>query len=147
MISTLFLSWCIMSLPVIIAGLIYKEAVMANAKDVLSWAERDLSRFCDQFIQITSDNPEGAAGNHIRFSIFTKTNEYMISANDINTSDGYLGCISKCRTPRAGEDWRRGRDMADGYLSEDTWAKILIDIVSYELVNIAKSAEPVGIPG
>ena len=117
---------------------------MANAKDVLEWAKRDLSRFSDNFIQINSDNPEGAAGNHIRFSIFTKVNEYRISAND---NSGYLGCISKCRTPRAGEDWRRGRDLADGSLSEETWASILRDIVSYEIVDVSRQSQGLSGPG
>jgi hypothetical protein len=111
---------------------------MATPIDAVNWALRDLQRFSLNPINMRNfpDEPEGV----VRFSIFTKTNEYLMSANDKNTSDGYLGCISKCRTPRAGEDWRRGRDLADGPLSEETWANILRDIVSYELVNIATPA-------
>ncbi|MEE8114809.1 MAG: hypothetical protein V3T23_10710, partial [Nitrososphaerales archaeon] len=48
----------------------------------------------------------------------------------------YLGCTASSRKPRAGEDWTRGSDLADGDLSLETWNKILGDIVAYELVRV-----------
>ena len=40
------------------------------------------------------------------------------------------------RKPRAGEDWNRGNDLADGPYSEETWREIVNDIVAYELVKV-----------
>lgn len=50
--------------------------------------------------------------------------------------DGYLGCIASSRKPRAGEKHTRGNDLADGPLTEETWRRILADIVSYEMVRV-----------
>lgn len=71
------------------------------------------------------------------FSIFTQTNEYLINAVE-KENGGYLGCVSRCRKSRAGEDWRRGSDLADGKLSVETWYKILEDIIGHELVKVHK---------
>lgn len=68
----------------------------------------------------------------IRIRLYTEKNEYCIVA----TVDGYLGCIGSSRKPRAGEDWTRGNDLADGDFSKETWNRILGDIVGYELVRI-----------
>lgn len=51
---------------------------------------------------------------------------------------GYLGCTVTARKPRAGEDWVRGNDLADGAYCKETWRKIKDDIISYELVKIIK---------
>jgi len=73
----------------------------------------------------------------IRIRLFTENNSYSIVAYPSSEEkDSYLGCIGDSRKPRAGEDWTRGGDMADGDFSEETWFKILSDIVGYELVKI-----------
>jgi hypothetical protein len=76
--------------------------------------------------------------NTITIKLFTSVNEYSIRARPIKDKDdkGYLGCISTCRMPRAGESWTRGNDLSDGIFSEDVWNKIISDIVGYELVKI-----------
>uniref|UniRef100_A0A6M3Y4J0 Uncharacterized protein n=1 Tax=viral metagenome TaxID=1070528 RepID=A0A6M3Y4J0_9ZZZZ len=51
---------------------------------------------------------------------------------------GYLGCIAQTRKPRAGEDWNRGNDLADGIYHRGTWNNILNDIIAYELVKVVK---------
>ena len=116
---------------------------MASLKDLESWVIRDFSRhgsvqrhavFYDKAGQGSKEGPEYS----IRLSLFTDTNEYIIRAVERPQND-YLGCISKCRKPRAGENWRRGNDLADGPLSDETWRAILADIVSYELVEIHRS--------
>jgi len=84
----------------------------------------------------------------IRAKIWTATNEYSIVASfdekyGYKRDDcfkGYLGCVSSCRKSRTGEDWFRGNDLADGRFSEETWRKILFDIVAYEAENV-KSTE------
>jgi len=84
--------------------------------------------------------------NGVRVRIYTKENCYSISVkmprpNDDesqNNNYGYLGCIVWSRKPIAGEDWSRGRDLADGKYCKETWDRILNDIVAYELVKVAK---------
>ena len=95
----------------------------------------------------------------VRFAVkfFTKDNQYSISArlpevkNDGRPlkvgqtrkvkNDGYLSCIASTRKPRAGEDWNRGRDLADGSYSKETFDEIVYDILAYELVKVAKKIE------
>jgi hypothetical protein len=76
----------------------------------------------------------------IELVLYTENNIYHISARPPNSENrgdkGYLGCISTSRKPRAGEDWHRGNDLADGPFGFETWHKILRDIVAYELVKI-----------
>lgn len=69
----------------------------------------------------------------VRVSLFTDGNCYGIRATDT----GYLGCIVSARKPRPGEDWTRGNDLADGKLNEETWNRILRDILAYELKSIS----------
>lgn len=77
----------------------------------------------------------------IRIMIFTQTNEYVIDARLRHDGTAYLGCVASCRKPRAGEDWTRGRDLADGDFCRETWFKILADIVSAESVAIQRPVE------
>lgn len=78
--------------------------------------------------------------------LFTETNEYIISIKGEErrqTSDErtYLGCVAVSRKERAGETWKRGRDLTDGPCTAVTWNQILIDIVMYELVKIHTDRE------
>jgi len=54
---------------------------------------------------------------------------------------GYLGCTVLDRKPVAGEDWQRGRDLADGAYCYKTWKEIKNDIIAFELVKVAKPKE------
>lgn len=81
--------------------------------------------------------------------IFTKEYSYQIVARipkveklgggEMLTVDGYLGCTTSARKPRAGEDWTRGNDLSDGKYCEETWQRILNDIIAYELVKVVKT--------
>ena len=72
-----------------------------------------------------------------KLKLFTESNEYTIVAYPpVDDYKGYLGAQGGSRKPRAGEDWTRGNDLADGDFSRETWIKILADIVGYELVKI-----------
>ena len=93
--------------------------------------------------------------DRLRLKFFTKEHQYNVSAvlPDRNefipelknpktfSNDGYLGCISQTRKPRAGEDWNRGNDLADGSYSKETFDKIVYDILAYELVKVAQPVE------
>jgi len=84
------------------------------------------------------------SGKRWRIRLFTRTHQYTIIArppsppDSANADDGYLGCTLTARTPLAGEDWTRGRDLADGAYSEATWNEIVHDILGYELVRLGK---------
>ena len=75
---------------------------------------------------------------HHRWRVYTDNNVYTFSAAPLTERSpmGYLGCTSLARRERAGEDWHRGSDLADGPLTLETWRKILADIVSYEMVKV-----------
>jgi len=111
---------------------------MATATNVLDWLDKDF-RFAEQgCVEVTRNHYDPAKKEEVlRFNIYTEVNRYSISAiiKD-GCNDGYLGCTASCRKPRAGETWGRGRDLSDGPFSEETWRKILSDIVSYELVKV-----------
>lgn len=72
----------------------------------------------------------------LHFYIYTNDNRYSISASIYEDGDTYLRCTASSRKPRAGEDWTRGNDLADGDLNLETWNEILGDIVAYELVRV-----------
>lgn len=79
-----------------------------------------------------------------RVAIYTDNNQYLITAKfGAGSGRTYLGCMADSRKSRAGEGYTRGRDLADGPFTYETWFRILADIVSYECVQIAKSARPV----
>mgnify|MGYP001565260051 CR=1 FL=1 len=102
----------------------------------------DLRRYGGE--QGIEELPPRDGERHVRrWRIYTSTNSYTISAHPSLTAGagGYLGCISTCRKPRAGEDWHRGSDLADGPLSSETWHRILADIVSYEMVKVHSREE------
>ena len=109
--------------------------------DLFDWLKQ-ISRFnkVEDFIYI-SDYKKGK----IRLKIFTKDHEYNISAHlpqgDRNGADsGYLSCIANSRKPRAGEDWNRGNDLADGGYGEKTWQEIKDNILAYELVKVVRNS-------
>lgn len=112
---------------------------MATVSDVFGWMKRDF-RFESKEgdVEVVENCFDGIRGyNYLKLCIYTDTNRYSITAHEGNAEkQSYLGCVASSRKPRAGEDWTRGRDLADGPFTEETWRKILADIVSYELVRV-----------
>ena len=114
--------------------------IRAEYPELLKWL-KSISRYDRIEDFIIPDYKDG-----VRVSFYTKDHSYHISAikkgerKGLDFGDkednGYLGCISQTRKPRAGEDWTRGNDLADGDFSKKTWYEILGDIVCYELVRI-----------
>lgn len=80
------------------------------------------------------------------FCFYTSEFKYRFYANDRSSDDGYLGCVVTARKMRAGEDWNRGNDLADGPFDETTWLSILTSIVNYELVQLSKFTKPTDTP-
>lgn len=110
---------------------------MATIKDLKSWIEQDIVRFGQSktHIEIIGDsNP----CYFFEFRFYTDNNRYTIIARNYPDEKTYLGCMASNRKTRAGEDWYRGSDLADGDLSSKTWHRILGDIISYEMVKIHK---------
>jgi len=71
-----------------------------------------------------------------RYCICVKLPEPNKNAKD-DKNYGYMSCYVITRKPRAGEDWNRGNDLADGDYSKETWQKIVNSIIRYELVKVA----------
>lgn len=80
--------------------------------------------------------------NGIKCKFYTNDHYYSIVAIDRDDEDGYLGCITSCRKPRAGEDWTRGNDLPDGKLTRETWENIKDGIIRYEIVKLSPKVEP-----
>lgn len=130
----------------------YSELKTIN--DLLGLMEHHLMRWKRDCIEYVEWGP-----GKLRFRFYTDVNSYAITAkepivrNDPPGCDhfdpsesGYLGCVSSCRKPRAGEDWRRGNDLADGPFNMETWNRIMHDIVAYEVVQIAKGVNKIPPP-
>ena len=114
--------------------------------DLKQWLE-PLKRRNKNVIEIKEDEGEGFPDNYefrFRFNLYTDNYIYSISAVERDKEKkSYLGCTVRTRKPRAGEDWNRGNDLADGELGFPTWLMILNDIVAYELVSLAEKVESV----
>jgi len=109
---------------------------------LMKWLDR-LNRFgIKDKVLVIGTNEGGMA----QLEIFTEKNRYHIQAHlpDHKLPDGYLGCTVSKRAPYPGEDWTRGRDLADGKYAEATFYNILADIVSFELKTIKIADREVG---
>ncbi len=77
--------------------------------------------------------------NGIGINLYTEKYRYYLSASfddDIDDSNGYLGCIMNCRSSRPGETWTRGSDFPDGKFNKETWERIKSAIIGNELINV-----------
>lgn len=108
-----------------------REELMQNVKNLIGrWGNKNKV--------ILNDNVDNC-----KIIFYTNDHCYSIHAkypkSDENGADnGYLGCIANTRKPLAGEDWNRGNDLADGGCGQETWHRILEDIIAFELVPIAE---------
>lgn len=121
------------------------EVLRDKFPELAQWL-KPLCRFNKDFEDfIIADYKEDFYGKGqpgLRIQFYTKENWYSISAKKLEPQKGktndYLGCVAQTRKPRAGEDWTRGRDLADGGYNETTWNEIMADIIAYELVKVVK---------
>ena len=108
---------------------------MTNITEFKNWLREDLS---STGVRIAMA-PEQSS-DECRVYLYTATNSYSIVAK-VRDDGGYLGCISKCRKQRPGEDWNRGNDLPDGKLTKETWLRILKGIICYELQDISSDSK------
>jgi hypothetical protein len=117
-----------------------KDELRDNVKTLVGrWG--NYNKVSDKAVVIETDED-------MRVKIYTNDHCYSIYAkypkSDANGADnGYLGCTVTTRKPLAGEDWNRGNDLADGGCGQETFNKIVWDILAYELVPIAPKVEPI----
>lgn len=73
--------------------------------------------------------------DRLLITLTTKLQTYSISMHYPRPGkpNGYMGCVTSARTPEPGENWKRGNDLCDGPYSEETWNRIMTDIVAYEI--------------
>ena len=110
---------------------------MNNKDQLIEWL-LEISRFqvVENFVQWLEDDN---LHTKVKFHLFTKDNCYRIVAlSGRKDRNDYLGCVASSRKPRAGEDWTRGRDLADGKFCHETWQNIKNDIIAFELVKVVK---------
>lgn len=108
---------------------------MKTLQDVIK-AANNIGRYATNQNVHVKEYSDSSDGGTYSFRIYTSDNSYSITARTYSNGKSYLGCIASSRKPRAGEDWTRGNDLADGKLSIETWNNILSDIISYELVKV-----------
>jgi len=99
-----------------------------------------------QTIKRYEDSTQNGPERVKEFCFYTEQFKYRMYANDRSNDDGYLGCQVSARKARAGEDWLRGNDLADGPFTEATWLRILKTIINYELVILSKFTKPADTP-
>lgn len=121
--------------------------------EVITWLQEICRRNNVRDYVTVDHNPNADIFN---FTIYTKNYKYRIACRPVSimkkefhggkesgasNSPSYLGAQVMSRKPRAGEDWNRGNDLADGPYNRGTWTKIKNDILEYELVKVAKQKE------
>ena len=109
---------------------------MKTLQDVIDKAAQFGKFSSDKNIHVLEHSDSSDHDGTYQFRIYTHDNSYSIVARTKPGGGSYLGCIASSRKPRAGEDWTRGNDLADGDISDETWNQIIADIVSYELVTV-----------
>ena len=110
--------------------------------DFLVWLE-EFSRFGGNPIDamVLWEEP----GRLFKARFFTGQSGYTITARaDTKTENaqeydsGYLGAVVSIRKLRAGENYPRGTDVADGPYNQETWQRIMADIIGHEMVRLGK---------
>lgn len=102
---------------------------------VFAWYDMTIGRFSNltrNIIAFRSFDDE----IRLHMELFTDRNQYTITGKvNLMGDSNYLGAIGYSRTTRPGETWTRGRDLADGSFSKSTWDQIVMDMLSFELID------------
>jgi len=104
------------------------------------WLERNYSELAD-WISETSSYLSAESlceikdyGDGVLVNLFTDKRVFHINASI--GADGYLGLQHSLRSSGAGNDW------TDGPYSKETWHKIVCDMLSCELISVARRDDP-----
>ncbi len=79
---------------------------------------------------------EDNESNVLKLKLYTDRHHYIISIG-FKTSD-YITCVATARRQRPGESFFRNNDLHNGRLNEDSFNRVMSDIVSYELCSLWK---------
>jgi hypothetical protein len=71
----------------------------------------------------------------VRLHIYTSERRFNIIGVIRNGKPSYLGCTYMLRKCLPGENWNRGGDLSDGEFSQETWLKIMANIVKIEVLK------------
>ena len=104
------------------------ENLVQSYPELVKWLDQ-LGRFGANLVDgaVLGERKDG----EFRVLLFTERRSYFI-----RITSSYLGCQVSARTPRAGEDWTRGRDLTDGPPTKETWDAIVRDMLAFELVRL-----------
>jgi len=121
------------------------NVIKAECPEFYEWL-KEISRFSKVEDFVLPDYKNGT-----RVFLYTHNYEYCIKVRipevkkmggeKMLSVDGYLGCTVQNRKQVAGEDWNRGRDLADGKYCYETWQEIKNDIIAFELVKVANKVQ------
>ena len=76
----------------------------------------------------------------LKLKLWTDRHHYVMSIG-FGEND-YLSCVATARRQRPGETFFRNNDLYNGRLNEDSFNRVMLDIVSYELVSLWKKKKP-----
>jgi hypothetical protein len=80
---------------------------------------------------------ENHDNNWVRVHFYTNDHIYSIGVHwEDKMEDSYLGCTASTRKNRPGEVWNRGSDLPDGKYNDETWNKILMGIIQFEMKTL-----------
>jgi hypothetical protein len=115
----------------------YSVQDTVKTTDVIDWMRRDFSSHAnDSHLDI-----ETSSDGLVVVKIYTDINQYIIRAV-IEDDKSFLAAYGQSRKPRAGEEKRRGQNLAIGPITEETWGRIKNDIISFELVMLRRFYQP-----
>lgn len=99
---------------------------------LLGWLKKYLRRISSSYWE----ECEYSYGTKIK--LYTNEYCYTIVAQEHQNMHSYLGCTSTQRKTKPGEDHFRGCDLSDGKFSEETFLKIMGDIIANELLFVGR---------
>jgi hypothetical protein len=94
-----------------------------------------------------ADEEEKRKGPFDRVRIYTEKRVYTICVSGVDAKHprgAVIGFMAN-RAPRPGETWTRGSDIRDGSLDKDTLSKLLLDILSCEMLPVKPDIQPIAV--
>jgi len=111
------------------------SSLFKNTEEVKAWLFDllDMMRYrrpqWDEYI-VKCDDEKGI----VKLKLWTDRHHYVISIGF--KENDYISCVATARRQRPGETFFRNNDLYNGRLNEESFNRVMLDIVSYELVSI-----------